>query len=153
MRANCVKVVKCCIEAYYSEFTRNGGADPIVVSYTSSPAAEVFYSKEKISESPTANLFLKGGVFRQVEGVALVKGGNPKAAEAAGRFIEFLRSTAIQEALQTTMWVFPAEANAVRADVIKQHAVEPTAFDALKAPLTDAQAKTWLQRWTKTVLK
>ena len=92
-------------------------------------------------------------MFRQVEGVALVKGGNPKAAEAAGRFIEFLRSTAIQEALQTTMWVFPAEANAVRADVIKQHAVEPTAFDALKAPLTDAQAKTWLQRWTKTVLK
>ncbi len=153
MRANGVKVVKGWSEAYYTEFSRNGGAYPIVVSYTSSPAAEVFYSKEKISESPTANLFLKGGVFRQVEGVALVKGGNPKAAEAAGRFIEFLRSTAIQEALQTTMWVFPAEANAVRADVIKQHAVEPTAFDALKAPLTDAQAKTWLQRWTKTVLK
>ena len=124
-----------------------------MVSYAASPAAELFYAKDKPTEPPTGSLALAGGVFRQVEGVALVKGGNPKAAEAAGRFIEFLRSTAIQEALQTTMWVFPAEANAVRADVIKQHAVEPTAFDALKAPLTDAQAKTWLQRWTKTVLK
>jgi thiamine transport system substrate-binding protein len=102
MRANGVKVVKGWTEAYYTEFTRNGGTRPIVVSYASSPAAEVFYSKEKITESPTANLFLKGGVFRQVEGVALVKGGNPAAREAAGQFIEFLRSAPVQQSLQTT---------------------------------------------------
>lgn len=153
MRANGVKVVKGWSEAYYTEFSRNGGAYPIVVSYTSSPAAEVFYSKEKITEPPTANLFLKGGVFRQVEGVALVKGGDPAAKEAAGRFIEFLRSASVQEGLQTTMWVFPAEAGAPRVDVMKQHAVEPSTFDELKAPLTEAQSKAWLQRWTKTVLK
>ncbi|WP_232456522.1 thiamine ABC transporter substrate-binding protein [Hydrogenophaga crassostreae] len=153
MRGNGVKVVKGWSEAYYTEFSRNGGAYPIVVSYTSSPAAEVFYSKEKISESPTANLFLKGGVFRQIEGVALVKGGNPAAKEAAGRFIEFLRSAPAQEGLQTTMWVFPAEAGASRVEVIKQHAAEPSTFDELKAPLTEAQSKAWLQRWTKTVLK
>jgi thiamine transport system substrate-binding protein len=153
MRANGMKVVKGWSEAYYTEFSRNGGAYPIVVSYTSSPAAEVFYSKEKITEPPTANLFLKGGVFRQVEGVALVKGGKPEAKEAAGKFIEFLRSDAAQEALQTTMWVFPAVKGANRVDVIKQHAVEPVTFDELKAPLTEAQARAWLQRWTKTVLK
>ena len=153
MRANGVKVVKGWSEAYYTEFSRNGGAYPIVVSYTSSPAAEVFYSKEKITEAPTANLFLKGGVFRQVEGVALVKGGNPAARAAAGRFIEFLRSAPVQEGLQTTMWVFPAEAGAPRVDVIKTHAAEPSAFDELKAPLTEAQSKAWLQRWTRTVLK
>jgi thiamine transport system substrate-binding protein len=153
MRANGVKVVKGWSEAYYTEFTRNGGAYPIVVSYTSSPAAEVFYSKEKITESPTANLFLKGGVFRQVEGVALVKGGNPAARQAAGLFIEMLRSDAAQQGLQTTMWVFPAVKGAARVDVIKQHASEPATFDELKAPLTETQAKAWLQRWTRTVLK
>jgi thiamine transport system substrate-binding protein len=153
MRGNGVKVVKGWTEAYYTEFTRNGGTRPIVVSYASSPAAEVFYSKEKITESPTANLFLKGGVFRQVEGVALVKGGNPAAQAAAGKFIEFLRSAPAQQALQTTMWMFPAEAGAARVDVMKAHASEPAAFDNPSAADVTAKGKTWLQRWTKTVLK
>jgi ABC-type thiamine transport system substrate-binding protein len=89
MRANGLKVAKGWSEAYYTEFTRNGGA-PLVVSYATSPAAEVFYSKEKITEPPTGSLTLKGGVFRQVEGVALVKGGQQR--EAALKFIEFMRS-------------------------------------------------------------
>lgn len=153
LRANGVKVVKGWTEAYYTEFTRNGGTRPIVVSYASSPAAEVFYSKEKLSESPTANLFLKGGVFRQVEGVALVKGGNPAAREAAGRFIEFLRSAPVQQALQTSMWMYPAEAGAPRAEVMKQHASEPAAFDNPSAAEAIAKNKAWLQRWTRVVLK
>ncbi|MDO9569986.1 MAG: thiamine ABC transporter substrate-binding protein [Hydrogenophaga sp.] len=152
MRANGVKVSKGWTEAYYTDFTRNGGTRPIVVSYASSPAAEVFYAKEKLSESPTANLFLKGGVFRQVEGVALVKGGNPAAREAAGRFIEFMRSAPVQQALQTSMWMFPAEAGAARVDVMQQHASEPTRFDNPPAAQM-AQSKAWLQRWTKVVLK
>jgi thiamine transport system substrate-binding protein len=153
MRGNGVKVVKGWTEAYYTEFTRNGGTRPIVVSYASSPAAEVFYSKEKITESPTANLFLKGAVFRQVEGVALVKGGNPAAQAAAGKFIEFLRSAPAQQALQTTMWMFPAEVGVARVDVMKAYASEPTAFDNPAAADTNAKGKAWLQRWTKTVLK
>ena len=153
MRSNGVKVVKGWSEAYYTEFSRNGGTRPIVVSYTSSPAVEVFYSKEKISEPPTANLFLKGGVFRQVEGAALVKGGNPAARQAAGHFIEFLRSAPVQQALQTTMWVFPAEAGAPRVPVMQQHAVEPALFDELPQALTEQQARAWVQRWTRTVLK
>jgi len=152
MRANGVKVAKGWTEAYYTDFTRNGGTRPIVVSYASSPAAEVFYAKEKLTESPTANLFLKGGVFRQVEGVALVKGGNPAAREAAGRFIEFMRSAPVQQALQTSMWMFPAEAGAPRADVMKQHASEPSTFDNPPAAQM-AQSKAWMQRWTKVVLK
>jgi len=153
MRANGVKVVKGWTEAYYTEFTRNGGTRPIVVSYASSPAAEVFYAKEKITESPTANLFLKGGVFRQVEGVALVKGGPAAARQAAGQFIEFMRSGPVQQALQTSMWMFPAEAGAARVEVLKQHASEPPSFDNPASAEAAAKAKAWLQRWTKTVLK
>ena len=153
LRANGVKVVKGWTEAYYTEFTRNGGTRPIVVSYASSPAAEVFYAKEKLSVSPTANLFLKGGVFRQVEGVALVKGGNPAARDAATRFIEFLRSAPAQQALQTTMWMFPAEVGSARVDVMKAHASEPASFDNPSATDMSSKAKTWLQRWTKVVLK
>lgn len=153
MRANGVKVVKGWTEAYYTEFTRNGGTRPIVVSYATSPAAEVFYSKDRITESPTANLFLKGGVFRQVEGVALVKGGRPAAREAAGKFIEFLRSAPVQQSLQTSMWMYPAEVGAPRADVLQRHAVEPSAYDNPPGAEAAKNAKAWVQRWTKTVLK
>lgn len=150
MRANGVKVTKGWTEAYYTDFSRNGGSRPIVVSYATSPAAEVFYSKEKITEPPTANLFLAGGVFRQVEGVALVRGGQQR--ELAGRFIEFLRSRPVQAGLQTTMWMYPAEPGVERPEVMR-HAQEPARFDNPSPEQIAARGADWVQRWTTVVLK
>lgn len=150
MRANGVKVAKGWSEAYYTEFSRNGGKRPLVVSYATSPAAEVFYSKEKITEPPTGTLFLKGGVFQQVEGVALIKGGEQR--EAAGKFIEFMRSAPVQEALQTSMWMYPAEPAAARAEVMR-HAPEPAAFSNPKTDALSANSSEWVSRWTRVVLK
>ncbi|MBX3611006.1 MAG: thiamine ABC transporter substrate-binding protein [Hydrogenophaga sp.] len=153
LRANGVKVAKGWSEAYYTDFTRNGGTRPIVVSYASSPAAEVFYSKTPLTESPTANLFLRGSVYRQVEGVALVKGGNPAARDAAGKFIEFLRSAPVQQALQTSMWMYPAEPGAARAEVMRQHAPEPTRFDNTGSAPSPEQLRAWQDRWVRVVLR
>lgn len=150
MRANGLKVSKGWSEAYYTEFSRNGGSRPLVVGYATSPAAEVFYSKEKITDSPTASLFLKGGVFRQVEGVALVKGGGQR--EAAVRFIDFLRSVAVQEALQTSMWMFPLDASTPRAEVMR-HATEPATFETLSPEVIAQKSSQWVSRWTRVVLK
>jgi thiamine transport system substrate-binding protein len=154
MRSNGLKVAKGWTEAYYTDFSRNGGARPIVVSYATSPAAEVFYSKVKISEPPTASLSLKGGVFRQVEGVALVRGGAQNAAqrEAAGKFIEFLRSPAAQAALQTSMWMYPVEPDAPRVEAMR-HAPEPAAFDNPTPELIAQKGAQWVERWTRVVLK
>ena len=150
MRSNGVKVVKGWTEAYYTEFTHNKGTRPLVVSYATSPAAEVFYSKKKITESPTGNLFLKGGVFRQVEGVALVKGGGQR--EAALKFVDFMRSPPVQEALQTNMWMYPVQANTSRAEVMR-HAVEPVEFETPDAQLVATKGADWVARWTRVVLK
>ena len=150
MRANGVKVAKGWSDAYYTEFSRNGGKHPLVVSYATSPAAEVFYSKEKITEPPTASLFLKGGVFQQVEGVALVKGGAQR--EAGIKFIEFMRSAPAQEAMQTSMWMFPVEAGVARADVMR-HAPEPASYDSLSQDVILAKSSDWVSRWTRVVLK
>ena len=79
MRANGVKVTKDWSEAYYTEFSRNGGSRPLVVGYASSPAAEVHYGKGKFDTPPTGVLFLKGGVFRQVEGAAVLNGAKQPA--------------------------------------------------------------------------
>lgn len=150
MRTNGLKVSKGWSEAYYTEFSRNGGKYPIVVSYASSPAAELFYAKDKPTEPPTAALPLAGGVYRQIEGVALVKGG--AHTEAAGKFIEFLRSTPVQQQMQTEMWMYPADESVARADVMK-FAPEPTAFDNPNDKDVADKGALWVQRWTKAVLK
>ena len=150
MRANGLAVAKGWSEAYYTEFSQNGGAHPIVVSYATSPAAEVFYSKVKLSEPPTGSLSLKGAVFRQVEGVALIKGGGQR--EAAGQFIEFLRSDAVQRALQTTLWMLPVEAATPRDDALR-FVVEPTRFDNPSAAALADKGSEWTSRWTRVVLK
>ena len=150
MRANGLKVTKGWSEAYNTDFSRNGGKYPLVVSYATSPAAEVFYSKDKITESPTGNLFVKGGVFRQVEGVALVKGGGQRAA--AAKFIDFLRSAPVQTALQTSMWMFPVEQSTPRAEVMR-HGPEPTAYDSLSNEAIAEKGAQWVSRWTQVVLK
>lgn len=150
LRANGVKVAKGWSEAYYTEFSKNGGTRPLVVSYSTSPAAEVFYSKEKLNAAPTGNLLLEGGVFRQVEGAALIKGG--KAPAAAARFIEFLRSPAAQEALQTTMWMFPAVSGIARPEVMR-YASESATYEAPAPEIIAAKSADWVSRWTKVVLK
>lgn len=150
LRDNGVKVSKGWSEAYYTDFSRNGGSRPIVVSYATSPAAEVFYSKEKLEVSPTANLLLKGGVFLQVEGVARVKGGKePKAAQA---FIDFLRSEPVQKGLQTEMWMYPA-VSGVAHDPVFKHAQKPASFN--NPDLKSMQDKTagWVSRWQRVVIK
>jgi thiamine transport system substrate-binding protein len=151
LRDNEVKVAKGWSEAYYTDFSRNGGPRPIVVSYATSPAAEVFYSKTPLTEAPTKSLSLRGAVFRQVEAVALVRGGEARAE--AGRFIEFLCSPEVQAALQTSMWVLPADARTPRADVISRHSSEPMFSDTPSPQQLAEQGSAWIRRWTRTVLR
>lgn len=150
MRTNGLKVAKGWTEAYYTDFSRNGGEFPLVISYATSPAAELFYAKDKPTEPPTGSLSLPGGVFRQIEGVALVKGGQHQAA--AEKFVEFMRSAPVQQQLQTEMWMYPAESGTARADVMK-FAPEPAAFDAPSEADMAAKGPQWVARWTKVVLK
>lgn len=150
MRAGGVKVAKGWSEAYYTDFSRNGGKYPLVVSYATSPAAELFYAKDKPSEPPTGSLNIAGTVFRQVEGVALVKGGQERAA--AEKLVEFMRSAAVQQAMQTEMWMYPVESGVERASVMK-FAPEPTAFTAPSDNDVATKGAEWVARWTKVVLK
>ncbi len=150
LRSNGLKVAKGWTEAYYTEFSHSGGKHPLVVSYATSPAAELFYSKTKLAEPPTGSLSLPGAVFRQVEGVALVKGGKNRAA--AEKFVDFLRSAPVQTAMQTEMWMYPTEAGVAKSDAFK-FAPEPAAFSAPSDADIAAKGAQWVARWTQVVLK
>jgi thiamine transport system substrate-binding protein len=95
-------------------------------------------------------LSLAGAVFRQVEGVAVVKGGKQRAA--ADKFVDFMRSGPVQSGIQTEMWMFPAEAGVAKSDAFK-FAPEPAAFSAPADADIAAKGADWLARWTKVVLK
>jgi thiamine transport system substrate-binding protein len=110
----------------------------------------VFYSKTKITEPPTGSLALKGAVFQQVEGVALIKGG--EARPAAEKFIEFMRSASAQESLQTEMWMFAAEPGTAKAEAMK-YAIEPSSHQSVPTGFSAEKNAEWISRWTKTVLK
>ncbi len=135
MRANGVKVTKDWSEAYYTEFSRNGGSRPLVVGYASSPAAEVHYGKGKFDTPPTGVLFLKGGVFRQVEGAAVLNGAKQPAL--AAKLVQYLQSAPVQKAVPTEMWVYPAVKNTPLPDVFKharapQHSDNPSEAEIAK---------------------
>jgi len=150
LRQNGLKVSNDWTAAYYTEFSRNGGAYPIVLSYGTSPAAEVFYSKVKLNDTPTANLWLPGAVFQQVEGVALIKGGRERAA--AGKFIEFMRSAAVQKDLQTTMWMYPVVKRTPLAPIYR-YAPEPASDQTPSSIQIQQKSQQWVKRWIRVVLK
>lgn len=150
LRQNGLKVANGWSEAYYTDFSRNGGARPIVLSYATSPAAEVFYSKKKLDAAPTDNLTLPGGVFLQVEGVALIKGGHARAA--AEKFIEFMRSDAVQKDLQTTMWMYPVMSGTPQAAVFA-YAAEPAQHQTPTVAQIQKNAPAYIKRWIRVVLK
>jgi thiamine transport system substrate-binding protein len=150
LRQNGVKVTNGWSQAYNTEFSRNGGSRPIVVSYATDPAAEVFFSKKKITVSPVATLPLTGAVYRQVEGVGLLKGGHEHAS--ALKFIEFLRSRPVQQALQTSMWMYPVMPGTPMAPVFS-YAAEPAANQTPDAATLRDKGPAWVRRWTRVVLK
>lgn len=152
MRHNGLKVTKGWTQAYYTDFSRNGGKRPIVVSYATSPAAEVFYSKTPLTESPTASLHLRGGVFQQIEGAALVKGG--AQPQAASQFIAFLRSPEVQQALPTQMWMWPVVKDTPVPEVMR-HATEPnlSQHPQPSPELMAQRSAAWISRWTEVVLR
>ena len=150
MRANGVKVTKDWSEAYYTEFSRNGGSRPLVVGYASSPAAEVHYGKGKFDTPPTGVLFLKGGVFRQVEGAAVLNGAKQPAL--ADKLVQYLQSAPVQKAVPTEMWVSPAVKNTPLPDVFK-HARAPQHSDNPSEAAIAKNQRRWVSQWIRVVLK
>ncbi|GIW33140.1 thiamine ABC transporter substrate binding subunit [Meiothermus sp.] len=152
LRKNGVRVVSGWSDAYYTHFTRAGGDRPLVVSYSTSPAAELYYSeaKPKPAEPPTANLFLPKSSFFQVEYVGILKG--TRNLGAAQRFVDWLVSKPAQENIPTQMWVYPARREARLPEVFRF--AEVPSEPARLSPQQIAQNRErWIREWTQVVVQ
>lgn len=152
LRKNGVRVASGWSEAYYTHFSRAGGDRSLVVSYATSPAAELFYSeaKPKPTEPPTGNLLFPKSAFAQVEFVGILKGS--KNSAAARKFVDWLLSRSAQENIPSQMWVYPALREAALPEVFKfaQAPAEPVRLD----PQAIANNRDrWIREWTQVVLQ
>lgn len=152
-RANGLKVTRGWSDAYNKEFSRNGGKYPIVLSYASSPAAEVYYAdaydpKKLPAQAPTANLFLPGSTFLQLEGVGILKG--TKQPTLARRFVDFMLSARVQADIPTRMWVYPA-VSGTNLDPVFRFAEKPEVAP-VKASVT-ANPQRLIDAWVTQVLR
>lgn len=151
LRANDVLVTEGWDDAYYTQFSGSSGKGPrpLVVSYATSPAAEVFFSEGKLQAPPTANLLATG--FRQVEFVGIVKGTQQRAL--AEKFVDFMLSKPFQDDIALQMFVYPASSAAALPDVFKSFAATPPAVPPIGPAAIEAGREAWIAEWTQIVLR
>lgn len=153
LRDNGVTVTSGWEEAYYGYFSGAGGGEgdlPIVVSYASSPVAEVVYGSDPEAEvSPTAAV--EAGCFEQIEFAGVLAG--TEQPELAGALIDFLLSPEVQAELPFAMFVYPARSDVGLPEAFQQHALVPADPASLDPALIDANREAWISEWTDIVLR
>lgn len=149
--ANDVRVVNDWNTAYYTEFTRSGGARPIVVSYASSPPAEVVFAEEPIDSPPTAAVTTAESCFRQIEFVGILKGTTNR--DLAEKWVDFMLSTTFQEDVPLQMFVFPVNTDAKLPEVFVNFASISSQPAQIDPEYIAANREKWIADWTETVLK
>jgi thiamine transport system substrate-binding protein len=151
LRDNGVLVVDGWTEAYYTEFSGSSGKGdrPLVVSYSSSPPAEVLFANPPITEAVTAVASLT--CFEQIEYAGILRGS--KHVEEAKLLIDYLTDLAFQNDLPLTQFVFPVHSGATLPDAFTQFALRPENPLRLAADVIANNRTAWLDEWSSIVLK
>jgi thiamine transport system substrate-binding protein len=151
LMANEALVVDSWNDAYYSEFSRYEGNHPIVVSYASSPPAEVFFAEESLEDAPTASVLGDEACFRQIEFVGILAGTEKR--ELAEKLVDFMLDVQFQEDIPLNMFVFPANKKAALPELFQKYAkLSDTPAIIPPADIAAGREK-WLNSWTETVLR
>ncbi len=146
---NGIEVVDSWTQAYYERFTwAGGGPTPMVVSYGSSPPAEVIFAVPPRRDAPTG--VIEDTCFRQVEFAGVLRG--TEAPDAARQLVDFLVSERFQSELALNLFVYPANRSVELPQEFVDFAVVPETSRALDPVLIDAERSTWIDEWTELVL-
>ncbi len=138
--------------AYYTNFSGSSGKglQPMVVSYGTSPAAEVIFSDPRVDDAPTASLIGKNMCFRQIEFVGILKGS--KNIAIAEKFVDFMLSRRFQEDIPLNMFVFPANETAVLPEEFTEFIQIPDQPALLPADQISANREKWIEGWRALML-
>jgi thiamine transport system substrate-binding protein len=153
LRDNGLVVVDGWETAYYTNFSGSSahGPQPMVVSYASSPAAEVIYADPPVNEAKTASILAPATCYRQIEFVGILSGTRNESM--AKKFVDFMLSTQFQQDIPLQMFMYPVNPVVqLPPEFVKwaQVAEQPAFLDpALIAAHRDA----WIAAWADVVLR
>lgn len=153
LRENEVVIVNDWETAYYTHFSGSSGRgpQPMVVSYGSSPAAEVIFAETELDEAPTASIIGPETCFRQIEFVGILQGTSKR--ELAETFVDFMLSVTFQEDLPDQMFVFPVNENASLPEVFADNVQIPDEPAYMSPQEIEQNREAWIQAWTDTMLR
>ncbi|MCP4198899.1 MAG: thiamine ABC transporter substrate-binding protein [Proteobacteria bacterium] len=152
LKANDVLISDGWSEAYWGSFTVGSGGEgdrPVVVSYATSPVAEVYYNE--LSDPPSRSVNSAGNSFEQIEFVGIL--ANSDHQQASRLLVDFLLSQTFQEDIPLHMFVYPASTTADMGELFRQWAdvpVDPVTVDP--AEIT-AHREAWIEAWTDVMLR
>jgi len=153
LKDNDVVIVDGWETAYYTNFSGSSGRGPqsMVVSYGTSPAAEVIFAEKPLDDAPTASILGPDTCFRQIEFVGILKGTRQRAL--AEKFVDFMLSKQFQEDLPLQMFVYPVNQNAALPDEFMRYAQAPEQAAALSPQEIAINRDQWIQAWTDIAME
>jgi len=150
LRDNNVLIVESWSDAYYGHFTAaSDGTRPLVVSYASSPPAEVLFADPRPTEAPTAVAALT--CFRQYEFAGILRG--TRYEKAARLLIDFLVSPTFQNDLPLTQFVWPINGKAQVPREFLDYALRPESPLTIDPATIAARRAEWLDQFSDIMLR
>jgi thiamine transport system substrate-binding protein len=143
LRDNGVTVAASWSDAWDSRYTVNGGDRPLVVSYASSPPAEVVYSDGKLTRPEST--VLDGTCFQQVEFAAVLAGAPHR--DAAEQLVDEMLSPAWQEQLPLSNFVYPARTGTPLPDEFERWAPRVSDPITIDAGEIGKHRDEWIEAW------
>jgi thiamine transport system substrate-binding protein len=152
LRANGLVVVDGWETAYYTNFSGSSGhgPQPLVVSYASSPAAEVVGASTPLTDAPIGTIVGPDTCFRQIEFVGILKGTQHLAL--ADKFVDFMLGRQFQEDMPLQMFVYPVNSTAKLPEAFVQYAQTASQPAMLDPAVIAANRDKWIADWTTVVL-
>ncbi|MBK8049085.1 MAG: thiamine ABC transporter substrate-binding protein [Anaerolineales bacterium] len=154
LRANDLLITDGWSEAYFDHFTVGSGGKgdrPLVVSYTTSPPADVVYATDGRTAPASINVAIPGSAFRQVEFAGVLKGA--RQPELARKLIDFMLGREFQEDIPLQMFVFPVNQEAQLPELFTAYAQAPADPVIFDASAIDQNRERWLKAWSDVVLR
>lgn len=150
LRKNGVLLVESWSDAYYGHFTAASDGDrPVVVSYATSPPAEVIFADPRPAEAPTAVAVRT--CFRQYEFAGILRG--TKHEKEARRLIDFLVSREFQNDLPLTQFVWPINRIATVPQEFLDYSSRSTNSLAIPPEVIAAKRAEWLDQFSNVMLR
>jgi thiamine transport system substrate-binding protein len=138
-------------EAYETDFTAGGGPGdrPIVVSYASSPPADVVYS-EPHHDTPRVGV-VDSTCIRQIEFAGVLhNASNPVGAQA---LVDFLVSRRFQADMPLQMYVNPVQPGTPLPAVYKKWASQPAHPLTIDPAQVAAHRDEWIKEWNDIAVR